>query len=309
VLAPTDAADAAARHVLRSHLATLDREEARARRGEVEGIHQFRVATRRLRAALRLFGSVLPAAEATRVHAGLASLARAVGAVRDLDVLDGSLSKETRRLDRALAPDLAPVHREIADRRAAAHAALLEVLDSQRHRTLLARLGALARGAPGRSVPAVAAVAPGLVAPLWRRVLRAGRALTPEASAADFHRLRVRAKRLRYALEALRSLGGRRVRRTLEDLEALQDLLGAHQDQVTQIAWLRAYAETVEAPRATLVAVGALSQALARRSRRSRARTLKAWKRFDRRRRRRRTLGEIGGGRAGGPVRLVRASG
>jgi CHAD domain-containing protein len=308
VLAPTEAADAAARHVLRSHLATLEREEARARRGEVEGVHQFRVATRRLRAALGLFVSVLPSAEVTRVHAGLASLAGAVGAVRDLDVLDGALSKEQRRLDRSLVPELAPVHREIADRRAAAHAVLLEVLDSQRHRTLLARVGALTRSAPGRPAPAIAAVAPGLVTPLWRRVLRVGRRLTSRAPGTDFHRLRVRAKRLRYALEALRSLGGKRVRRTLGDLEDLQDLLGAHQDQVTQIAWLRTYAETAQAPRATLVAVGALGQVLARRARRNRTRTLKAWKRFDRRGRRRRTLGELGGGRAVVPVRLVRAS-
>ncbi len=309
VLVPTEAADGAARHVLRSHLATLEREEVRARRGEAEGIHQFRVATRRLRAALRLFASVLPSAEVMRGHAGLASLAGAVGAVRDVDVLDRSLAKEQRRLERALKPELAPVHREIADRRATAHAALLEVLDSQRHRTLLARLGALARGTLRRSTPAIAAVAPGLVTPLWRKTLRAGRRLTRAASDADLHRLRVRAKRLRYALESLRSLGGKRVRRTLGDLENLQDLLGGHQDLATQIKWLRAYAETAQAPRATLVAVGALGQLLVRRARRSRQRAREAWKRFNRPHRRRRTLRELAGGSAASPLRLVGASG
>jgi hypothetical protein len=114
-------------------------------------------------------------------------------------------------------------------------------------------------------------------------VVRAGGRLRPGADAAAYHRLRVRVKRLRYALEALGSLPGAHTRRAIEDLEQLQDRLGALQDSETQRAWLRAYAEVARVPPATLVATGAMMQLLARRAGRSRARADRAWRRFQRR--------------------------
>ena len=53
--------------------------------GDPEGLHQMRVATRRLRAALRLFEQVVPT-DAEALRAELKWLATSLGAVRDLDV-------------------------------------------------------------------------------------------------------------------------------------------------------------------------------------------------------------------------------
>jgi len=115
-----------------------------------------------------------------------------------------------------------------------------------------------------------------------RGVVRAGRRLGPDAAPPDLHRLRVRVKRLRYALETLRSLGDRSVREFLVRLERLQDTLGKGQDAATAIAWLRGYAATRGVPAASLLPAGALIQALARRVRKQRRRGLKAWRRLER---------------------------
>jgi len=112
--------------------------------------------------------------------------------------------------------------------------------------------------------------------------VRAGRRLGPDAAPPDLHRLRIRVKRLRYAVETLRSLGDRSVREVLVRLERLQDTLGKGQDAATAIAWLRAYAATRGVPAASLLPAGALIQALARRARRRRRRGLKAWRRLER---------------------------
>src|SRR6266702_1986654 len=208
VLSPDDGAAVAARVVVRFHLRTFVRVEPAARAGEVEPVHQLRVATRRLRAALRLFAPLLPARFAAAAHRDLAWLGGAIGAVRDL--------------------------------------------------------------------------APDLLRPHVRAVARAGRRLGPDAEAAELHRLRVRTKRLRYALETLRSLGDRSTRELLGRLGGLQDTLGKGQDAVMAIVWLRELAATRGAPASTLLPAGALIQALARRVQKQRRRALKAWRLLER---------------------------
>ena len=120
----------------------------------------------------------------------------------------------------------------------------------------------------------------------------------------------MRVKRLRYALETLRGLGGRRLARMLRLLERLQDTLGAHQDAVTQVARLRELAEAVPLLPATLLAMGALVRVLARRARRRRRRFPGIWRKFDRDALRQGVLEELSRHeRAGRVLRLVRATG
>jgi|SRR5579871_1076497 len=284
VLAPTDPSEAAARAVLRFHLRTFAREGVGARAGEVEPVHQLRVATRRLRAALELFAPVLPAPLAAEARADLASLGHAIGEVRDLDVLALAVAAHARRLAPELRAGLGPLERALEARRAAAHAVMVGALDSARGRSVVAGLTALARsGAAPRGVT-LGALAPELVHPLVRALVRAGRRVDDRSPPEAVHRVRVRAKRLRYALETLRGLGGRPLARVLRRLERLQEILGDYQDAVTQAAWLRRWAEEADVPRVTLLATGALIDRLGRRARRRRARFARTWRRLDRRR-------------------------
>jgi CHAD domain-containing protein len=105
-------------------------------------------------------------------------------------------------------------------------------------------------------------VAPTLLEARHRAVRKAGRRVTPDAPAANYHRLRIAGKRFRYALEFLADVypgaTGRVVRRTV----ALQDLLGAFQDADVAIARLRALADErgVELGPRTVFAMGEIAE-------------------------------------------------
>lgn len=277
--------------MLRAQLADYAREEPRARAGDVEGLHRLRVATRRLRASLGLFAPLLPAGVVAAGDDGLPWIGRAIGAVRDLDVLASALAKRSGKLDARSRDALAPLTRVIAERRAGALAALGTQLDSPRIRRLLVRLGAVADGTPpARGAVRLGEAAPTLLRPVLRGVLRAGASLDVDAPAARLHRLRVRVKELRYACETMRPLGDERLDAVIGRLERVQDVLGDHQDCVTQAAWLRTAAGATPLPTDTLLAIGAVVHTLERRARKGRRRFRKAWRRLDRPRTRRAIL-------------------
>jgi len=283
VLSPDDGAAVAARAVVRFHLRTFARVEPAARAGEIEPVHQLRVATRRLRAVFRLFGPLLPGRHGAAAQRDLAWLATAIGAVRDLDVLGDTVHRRAARLDPELRRALGPVGVALHEQRSRALATLATTLDARRCRRLLDGLASFAdsRAPVGRGTR-LGNVAADLLRPNVRAVLRAGRRLGPEASPDELHRLRVRVKRLRYALETLRSLGDRSVRELLARLERLQDVLGRGQDAATGAAWLRTYAAAPRVSAASLLPAGALIQAFAQRTRKQRRRALKAWRRLER---------------------------
>jgi CHAD domain-containing protein len=114
-----------------------------------------------------------------------------------------------------------------------------------------------------------------------------------ESSPAEVHRLRVRVKRLRYALETLRGPEDKATSKMLRRLSGLQNLLGDYQDAVTQAAWLRTYAESTLLAPGPLLGVGALLQLLGRRARRRRKRFPEKWGQFDQQKLHRRVLDEL----------------
>ena len=85
---PTDSMATATRKVLRLHYEAMrDHEEGTISGEDPEGLHDMRVATRRMRAALRIAEPYLSGKAVARVGRDLRQVARALGAVRDLDVL------------------------------------------------------------------------------------------------------------------------------------------------------------------------------------------------------------------------------
>jgi CHAD domain-containing protein len=287
-LSADDDARVAARRVLAFHLAAFEGEVPAARSGDVEAVHQLRVATRRLRATLQLFTPMLPASTVGAVTEALAWFGRGIGGVRDLDVLALAVAARGRRLGDEARAALGPLEHDVLERRAVALAELGRMLDTTQCRRLLARLTHLTASRPATRAPVrLGDVAAGLVRPLLRAVQRAGRDLDEETPAVALHRLRVRAKRLRYACETLASLVGDDMRPVTRRLVRLQDVLGEHQDAVTQAAWLRAYAGSAQLPPATLLSAGALVDRLDRRALKLRGRVPRVWRRVSGRRVRR----------------------
>jgi triphosphatase len=250
--------------VLRGHFRAFLQKEPGTRLGEgPEALHQMRVATRRLRAALTLFADALPgSAGSFREELGWA--AAALGEVRDLDVQLEQVRAWQPTVDPADAAALDALIRLLEERRAASRERLLKLLDSPRFEQFVAGFTAMLQRGPTRRAGArrpVLAVAPELIARRHRKVRRLGRRIGRESPPEEYHDLRIQAKRLRYALEFLADLYGRPARALIQRVVALQDLLGLHQDACVAATHLRelALASRRKLPPATTFVMGQIA--------------------------------------------------
>jgi CHAD domain-containing protein len=202
----------------------------------------MRVASRRLRAALSLFREFLPPS-AAKLGDDLRWVGQTLGAVRDLDVQLEQLDGWLLELSAADREALAPVRSLLEAKRAAARETMLTALDSRRFELFVGRFGGLLRSARGRrSGPAcmpARAVAPDLIDGLFRAFRKAARRIERDSPVAEYHRVRIRGKRLRYALEFLADLYPGHTGPLTKRLASLQDLLGLHQDAEVAIQRLR----------------------------------------------------------------------
>jgi CHAD domain-containing protein len=238
--------DASVEELLRQDLTEgtlrLFKHEAVARLGEdPEGVHQARVACRRLRSTLRTFSSVLEPAWTDRLRAELRWFADRLGEVRDADVM---LARLEGRLDAVPEADTGPGRRllaGLATERDAARVRLLEAMGKSRYAALLDDLVAAAQ-APAvlaeAAQPAVEVMTP-LVAKPWKKLRKAVKQAGDEPPDEVLHRIRVKAKRARYAAEAVEPVVGRRARDYAKAVADLQEVLGEQHDAVVAEAWLR----------------------------------------------------------------------
>lgn len=280
-LAPEDSLGAAATTALAFGADTLERGRGAAVAGEIEPIHQLRVASRRLRAAIEMFSGVVHAGQAALLRRDLPWLAQSAGKVRECDVIGDTIRARAPKLEPKLAAMLPPLYSELEVSRTLALAALGEGLESSRYATTLARLQK-PRIRVAASNEALGPAAVRILARMARTMSHAGAPLTESSMPEAVHRLRVRVKRTRYTLEMLAALGGKRHRKALARLEELQDLLGSFNDTIIAIAWLIAYASAEGAPAEAVLAAGAMAESLRRRERKLARRCVKAWHKFER---------------------------
>ena len=258
--------------VLRRQLAVVREKEAGTRLGEdSEELHDMRVATRRLRAALALFADVLPVrAQTFREEFGW--LGRLLGSVRDLDVqMEGlaDMDAATAGWSAGARPDdhdpLAELSALLERERDAARATMLSGLDSVRWDRLAKGFSAMVQQGPARRslatrLPGVIGL-PDLVVARHDKVAKAGKRAKKSGEVADFHRLRIACKRLRYALEFGAEVYSGRTTRFVRQLTTLQDELGLMQD--AEVASIRlADLATGEAhlPAATVFVMGGVAE-------------------------------------------------
>jgi CHAD domain-containing protein len=280
-LSPVETVADAARKAIAFGAESLLRNQAAAESGEVEPLHQLRVATRRLRASIELFSTFIYASQLKIFRRDLPWLGSEAGAVRECDVTAALIAARASKIDPDLKDAIAPIVAALESRRKLEFAKLCELLESRRYRSLLVKLSnpAIKKAGADRRLGAAAAQ---LIGPAAHGATRFGKRLADDAPALIFHKLRVRLKRLRYELEMMAPLGARRHKKTLRRLEDLQELLGLYHDLTVAKAWLLSYAETSGAPPKTLLAAGALIQSLDRREHKLRRRCMKEWRRFER---------------------------
>jgi CHAD domain-containing protein len=235
--APDDAPPHHVRAALDLRLRALLHHDPGTRTGEdVEDLHQMRVSVRRMRAALKAARPLLDAEWADGLRAELGWLGRALGPVRDLDVLLLRLRAEVAALPADEQEAGAVLVAALEAEREGARADMLHALDAPRYPALLERLADAVRlplPAPSteQDRPELVDLVRAEVRKLHRAVDRAG----PHPPDAVLHELRIRGKRVRYTGELVEpglrgTKPGRAVKRLLAATAQLQEVLGDHQD-------------------------------------------------------------------------------
>ncbi len=253
-----------------------------------EDVHQARVATRRIRSDLRTFRDVVDPGWDESLRSELKWLAGLLGTVRDADVL---LARLEERVSSLSADDVAPGELLLDGLRAERNAArdeLLAGLRSSRYLDLLERLFAAARMVPPADQTVDLELDLGdLVTKPWKKLRGAVHELGEHPPDPALHAVRIRAKRARYAAEAVAPAIGKGAKRFASKVADLQDVLGEHQDAVVAGQWLRDHVPTgPDATRAAFVA-GLLAAQEDAAAQASRDEWPPVWKRAKRRRLRR----------------------
>ena len=114
---------------------------------DIERVHDMRVATRRLRAALEIFAPCFPKAEHRKVLKEVKRLADALGERRDPDVAIESFERVRAALAPADRSGIGSLIDELRARQAGANATLAEAIEHARRAGLHERLVALTAGA------------------------------------------------------------------------------------------------------------------------------------------------------------------
>jgi CHAD domain-containing protein len=214
--------------VTRRHQALREQVEA-AHSGKVEGVHQARVASRRLREVVPVLGTGLGEVATKRLGKDLRRLTRALGPVRELDVAAGmieemaldhadvdrlraawlhQIERDRKAPVRALHKALAPRRRDKLDQELEAFAAERAASDDATWRD------SLARRLTDRALE------------LRTRIARTGTLYRPE----PLHDVRIATKKLRYVLEITAETGLLRLARPLRTLKSAQESLGRLHD-------------------------------------------------------------------------------
>ena len=216
--------------LLRQRLVSLLTAMPAAQEGDETSVHQARVASRRLREALPVLGMRADGDALDRVQKRVRRITRALGPVRELDVtllllaeLEGKEAAPARAIER--------VRKAVIGERQKRRRDMLDEITPSRLDKLTRRLVRVAAPAARPHVPRNALAEAAMQSANRARRLRAAIEHAGGIYLADrLHRVRVQAKKLRYALEIQRELMRSRSTAGLNRLKTEQDLLGRMHD-------------------------------------------------------------------------------
>ena len=222
----------AIRSMIGDHARHLLFADVGVRRDTEDSVHQMRVAARRLRSTLRTFGPLLEADWTSTLTEELAWMAQELGAIRDTEVLLKRLVKDATVLDPS--DELAPsaITAWLNARLKSARAGALAALRSDRHEYLLEDLVAAAREPQvlDDAYLPCEEVLPNLVSREWSALRKSVSGLQIDTPSPAWHRARIKAKRARYAVEAVSPIFGPAAAAFGRALADVTEVLGDHQD-------------------------------------------------------------------------------
>ena len=237
----------AGRKIFAGQIRRMKSHEAGSRTGEdIESVHQMRVSIRRMRSLFRLIGAYYRPGIVTKYQRGLRDIARALGAIRDLDVLILDMEEFQVSLPAESSPAMEALLTLVDARRSQYRIRLNELFDSKGYgrfvrqfRRLCKKPGGGARRIKRSEAPhQVRHVLPLLLHERMARV-KAYDTVLPAVEDTTLHDLRVEFKQLRYAVEFYQPVLGVSAGRFLRQIKAMQEILGRINDIAVFTAYLR----------------------------------------------------------------------
>lgn len=285
---PEDSMSEAARKALLKDFIRMREREEGSRSGEnIEDIHQMRVATRRMRSTFQLLAEYFKTKPVEQFELRLRKIARALGEVRDLDVMIDNLT----RFQTTLAPeDQAALNQPISilsERRDDERKKLANTLDKKDYQHFVEDFAAFVTtaGAGARplsttdGVPTeVRHILPVAIYEHLASVRAYDRALE-EADDETLHLLRIEFKRLRYLLSIFEDVLGKPGKDFIDEIKVVQDHLGSLHDTVVAQAQLRDLLPKLDGSEKAVLEL--YMGTLANEHTNLRATFLEVWKRFN----------------------------
>jgi CHAD domain-containing protein len=236
-----------------------------------EAVHQARTAVRRLRATLKLFGPYLDTAWAKGLRRELRWLAGPLGEARDAEVALARLEAGAAALPEADAVAARRLTAPYLAARDAARSRLLDTLDEGRASALLDAIVDAVRepvvtARAGRRADDELAR---LVEASWRELRQAVREAGNDPPDEVLHRIRVLARRARFAAGSAAPLAAKEARKVAEAAATYDDVLGELFDAALAEERLRAAAASATAPVALAAGQLVAAERLAQRSARA----------------------------------------
>lgn len=232
--------------MLASYLkAMLSNEEGTRKGDDIEAVHDMRVATRRMRAVLRVMEPYFDQDAAGQVGRGLRSVTRALGAVRDLDVLieNAEMFRDTLPDDQQ--SDLNGLLADWASERERQRKRLIRQLNSKDYARLRKRIHRFVErddtthdeNSPVE--PYQVRHAAGSAILMRYEAVRAFETVMTAPSVDQLHELRIKGKYLRYTLECFRETLPSDSTSLISDVTKMQDQLGELHDADVTAALIR----------------------------------------------------------------------
>jgi CHAD domain-containing protein len=247
ILLPDETIHSAAKKIIGSLLSTLRANESGIRSDlDTEFLHDFRVASRRIRSAV----SQIKGAFDADIHINLNTDMRFIGTLtnrlRDLDVYLLSRNRFQEMLPDNLRAGLDSFFHVLKEQRQTEIQKVRTHLDSSEYHSILDRWSRLFKPGNDQELPAgttpcepVILFAKRIITKRFKNVMKTGRLITGSSPSADLHRLRIQCKKLRYLLEFFHSLFPEEQMKVLEKhLKDLQTVLGDFNDLSIQKRFL-----------------------------------------------------------------------
>jgi CHAD domain-containing protein len=251
-LQPHDPMTEAGRKILWFHFQRMVANEPGTRLGQdIEALHDMRVATRRMRAAFRVFGDYFDADIMRPFLKNLKRTGRALGPVRDLDVFHAKVQTYLNTLPPERKGELEPLLVAWEEQRSLARDRMVSYLDSKAYARFKEGFGQLLQTSGGTGRPVreaggdpipyrVQHVAPVAVFERFSAVRSYDEWVSvPQPALQRMHSLRIAFKRFRYTFEFFAEVLGPEASQVIREVKAMQDHLGDLQDAVVASGLLR----------------------------------------------------------------------